>query len=155
MAEPVLFKNGFTAWSTSTGSPAADQLLGVKSVQLPFDKAQLANSVMGDGAETFHPGLISVPISVTQRQDFTTGGAALGDFGADKEAWTRWNGETKFRLKVRAVNSAVSSTNPSYVFSSVRLFSYTPITGSHGQLLENKLEFRMTSGCTITRSTST
>ena len=155
MADPVLFSNGFFAWSTSTGSPAADQVKGIKSVELPFSKAELANSVMGDGAATFHPGLMSIPITVTQRQEFTTGGAALGDFGADKEAWTRWNAGTKFRVKARPVNAVVSSTNPSYIFSGVSLFAYAPIKGSHGQLLDSQLKFGLLSGCTATRSTST
>ena len=155
MAEPTLFKNAFVAWSTSTGAVAADQIPGVKSAEVPLSKAELANSVMGDGGETFFPGLIGAPISVTCRQDFTTG-AALGDGGVDKEAWTRWNSEVKFRVKVRPVNAAASSTNPSYMFSRVGLFNHTPFGGGqHGQLLENKLEMRMLSGCTVSRSTST
>jgi len=155
MADPVLFSNGFFAWSTSTGAAAADQVKGIKSIELPFSKAELANSVMGDGAATFYPGIMSIPITVQQRQEFTTGGAALGDFGADKEAWTRWNAGTKFRVKARAVNAAVSSTNPSYLFSGVSLFAYNPIKGSHGQLLESTLKFGLLSGCLVTRSTST
>lgn len=156
MADPVLFSNGFFAWSTSTGSAAADQVRGIKSVELPFSKAELANSVMGDGAATFYPGIMSIPITVQQRQEFTTGsGSTLGDFGADKEAWTRWNAGSKFRVKVRAVNSAVSSVNPSYVFNAVSLFAYNPIKGSHGQLLESTLKFALLSGCTVSRSTTT
>lgn len=148
MADPVVFKNAFTAWSSSTGSAAATQIPGVKSVEMPLTKAELANSVMGDGAETFHPGLIGAQIAVMTRQEFTTG-------GMDSQAWTRWNSETKFRLKFRAVNSAVSSSNPSYIFSRVGLFSMTPMSGQHGALLENSLQFRLLSGCTVTRSTST
>ena len=60
MADPVLFSNGFFAWSTSTGAAAADQVKGIKSIELPFNKAELANSVMGDGAATFYPGIMSI-----------------------------------------------------------------------------------------------
>ncbi len=155
MAEPTLFKNAFVGWTTSTGAAVYSQIAGVKSCQVPLSKAELANSVMGDGAETFYPGLISAPISVVSRQDFTTGGAALGAFGLDKEVWTRWNSELKFRVKVRPVNSAVSSVNPSYIFNRVGVFSHKPIGGGHGELLENPIELRLLSGCTVVRSSAT
>ena len=155
MAEPTLYKNAAIFWSSSTCAVATDQIPGVKAMEFPMSKAELANSVMGDGAETFFPGLISAPVSVTCRQDFTTG-ATLGDGGVDKEAWTRWNGDIRFKMKFRAVNAAVSSTNPSYILSRVGVFSHTPFgAGTHGQLLENKLEMRLLSGCTVSRSTTT
>lgn len=157
-ADPVVFSNAFVAWSTSTGTVATVQIRGIKSVELPISKAELANSVMGDVAATFFPGIASVPITVNQRQDFTTGGAALGAFGADKEAWFRLNpggANVKFRVKVRPVNAAVSSTNPSYMFSACALFGYNPVKGSHGQLLESTLKIGLLSGCAITRSTTT
>lgn len=150
MAEPTLFKNGYVAWTTSTGSSAYVEIAGVKSISMPLSKAELANGVMGDGAEVMYPGLISAPISVTCRQDFTTAAA-----GVDKQAWARWNGEMKFRVKVRPVDGAVADDNPSYIFDRVGLFNHTPIEGQHGVLLENKLEFRLLSGATVARSSST
>lgn len=155
MPEPTLYKNAAVFWSTSTGSAAADQIPGVKSLAFPLSKAELDNAVMGDGGTAVYPGLFSSPMTVRCRQDFSTG-AALGDGGVDKEAWTRWNSETKFRVKFRPVNAAASSTNPSYILNRVGLFQHTPFgNGEHGQLLENTLEMRILSGCTISRSTST
>ena len=154
MAEPTLYKNAAVFWSTSTGTVPTVQIPGVKSLEIPLSKAELANSVMGDGAETFFPGLQSFPIVVTCRQDFTTGSMAAA--GADLGAWLRWNGETKFKMKFRAVNTTVSGPNPSYLLSRVGVFKYTPFgSGSHGALLENKIEIRALSGCVLSRSTST
>lgn len=155
MAEPTCFKNGYIAFTTSTASTTYVEVPGVKSISFPFSKAELANSVMGDVAETFHPGLASFPIEITTRQDFTTTIAATS--GADKLFYTLWNGEAKFTVKCRAVDAAVSGTNPSYKFSPCRVFSFTPIDGSHGQLLEQKVSIRVASnGSTpLTRSTST
>ena len=90
------------------------------------------------------------PISITARQDFTS---AVG--GVDKFVHTRLAARTAFKMKIRPVNSAVSATNPSYILSKGRFHSESPLDGSHGSLLENKIEFRAQSGCTITRSTST
>src|SRR5688572_23689871 len=98
MAEPTVFKNGYIAFTTSTASTTYVEVPGVKTISLPFSKAELANSVMGDVAETFHPGLISIPIEVTMRQDFTTTVAATS--GADKLLWNLWNNETKITVKV-------------------------------------------------------
>lgn len=148
MSEPTMFKNGYVAWTTATGSSTYTELPDVKSVEVPLSKAELANSVMGDSAETFFPGLISAPISATLRQSFESG-------GADAALFTRWNAETKFRLKVRPVDAAVSTTNPSYIFNRVGIFSITPISGQHGQLLENQVQFRLLSGSTVARSTAT
>jgi hypothetical protein len=109
---------------------------------------------MGDNAETFHPGLISIPISLTVRQDYTTTVAATS--GADKLFYNLWNSETKFTVKVRAVDAAVSGTNPSYKFSPVRVFNHQPFgPGTHGQLLENSVELGLASTFVLTRSTST
>lgn len=155
MAEAIVLKNAYLAWSTSTGSAAADQIAGVKSITFSLEKAKLDNAVMGDVAEVFKQGLISAPISVKLRHDYTTGGAALGDFGVDKECWNRWNSEVNFKLKLRYVNSAVSASNPSYTFSRVGLFKYDPLNGEHGQLLENEVQFELLSGCAVSRSTST
>src|SRR3990172_696787 len=148
MAEPTLFKDGYVAFTTATGSATYTHLSGSKSVEVPFSKAELANSVFGDVAETFFPGIISAPISIVYRQDF---GAA----GVDKTLWDRWNSETKFRLKLRPGNTTVSTTNPSYIFNRVGVFSISPINGAHGVLLENKAELRILSGGTLTRSTAT
>lgn len=150
MAEPTLFKDAKVAFSTSTATTSAFvELAGVKSVEIPLAKAELANSVMGDNAETFFPGLISAPITITARQDFTTAAA-----GIDALVWARWNSETKFRMQVAPNDTTISSTNPMYEFDRVGIFSHTPISGAHGALLENAIEVRLLSGGAVTRATN-
>lgn len=147
MAEPLLFRDASVYWTTATGSTTFTEIPDVKSVEIPFSKAELANSVMSDGAETFFPGLISAPITITCRQSFESG-------GADAAFWTRWNSETKFKLRIRPSDTGTAgTTNPQYVFSRVSVFAITPISGAHGVLLENAAQLRMLSGSTLTRST--
>jgi hypothetical protein len=148
MADPVLLSNAFVAFTTSTGSSAYTEVAANKSLEVPLNKAELANSVMGDSAETFFPGLTTAPVSLTHRQDFTVG-------GIDAKFYTLWNLSTPFNLKFRPVDAAVSSTNPSYILKPVRIFSITPISGAHGVLLENQVTLRLGSGGTVTRSTTT
>ena len=150
MADPTLFNNAYVAFTTSTGSSTYVVLSGVKSLGFSISAAELDDAVMGDTLEAKYPGIFSVPISITARQDFTS---AVG--GVDKFVHTRLAARTAFKMKIRPVNSAVSATNPSYILSKGRFHSESPLDGSHGSLLENKIEFRAQSGCTITRSTST
>lgn len=147
MAEPVLFKNGLARWSTATSVEPNAAIPGVKSVEIPLSKAELANGVMGDNGEVFYPGLISGPISVTVRQEFTTG-------GIDSQVWTRWNSETKFQFEAAPVNATISTSNPAYRFDRVGVFSFSPLNGPHGQLLESQIQMRMLSGCNVTRQTA-
>ncbi len=155
MAEATVLRNAYVAITTSTGSSTYLEIPGVKSFSGPWSRAELANSVMGDVAETMEQGLFSIPISITTRQDFTTTVAATS--GADKLFYNLIVNGTKFRMKVRPVDSAVSGTNPSYIYNPIKIYSFTPIEGSHGQLLEQKAEFRLASnaGTPFSRSTST
>lgn len=138
--------------TSSTGSNTYNTFTGVKSAEMPINRAELDNAAMGDDIEGKYPGILSAPITVTYRQDFATGAAPLA---VDKNLWTYFNNRTALKIKLRGVNSAVSSTNPSYKEDRVYIFGITPIVGSHGQILENKVEFRPASGCTLTRSTTT
>lgn len=148
MADPVLFRNGFVAFTTSTGSSTYTEVDANKSVQFPLSKAELNDAVMGDTAEVFYPGLISMPLTLTHRQDF-------GASGIDQKFWALWNNGTAFKFKLRAVDAAVSTTNPSYIVSKARVFSITPISGSHGELLQQEIQIRPCSTAALTRSTST
>lgn len=150
MADPVVFENGYIAHTTSTGGTVYTEFSGVKSISMPISRAELDDSVMGDNLEAKYPGILAVPISVTARQDFTSAVT-----GVDKLTYTRLNARTAFKLKIRPVDSAVSASNPTYIWSKVRIFSTTPIDGAHGVALENKIELRAASGCAFSRSTST
>jgi hypothetical protein len=148
VSDPVLFRNGFFAFTTATGSAVYVNVDACKSFELPLSKAELANSVMGDNGETFYPGLQSIPVAAVFRQDF---GAA----GIDQKMWNLWNNGTAFRVKARPVNGAASTTNPSYIINRAYLMSITPISGAHGVLLEMSIAIKPGSGYTLSRSTST
>lgn len=153
MADPVVFENAYVAVTTSTGSSTYVELPGVKSVSLPVSRAELNDAVMGDTIDAKYPGILSVPISITCRQDFSSSISVSG--GVDKLANTRLMNRTAFKLKIRPVDAAVSGANPSIILSRVRIFNTTPLDGAHGVALENKIEMRSQSGGTYARSTST
>lgn len=148
MADPIVFSNGFLALATSTGSVASATFAGLKSVTAPFSRAELDDAAMGDDISATYPGIMSAPISARYRQNFAAG-------GIDAIAFTRWNAKTPFKIKLRAVNSAVATGNPSYLWSRVYISSITPVSGAHGEILYNNVEFRPMTGCLLARSTST
>lgn len=147
MADPILWKNAGVAFTTSTATGSFVVKAGVKSAELPISKAELDDKVMGDNLEVVYPGLVSAPITLSYRQEFTAS-------GIDKFFWTKFNGDLAFRARIAPVNGAISTTNPGYQWSKVRVHAITPMSGAHGVLLENKVELRPQSGCTLTRDTA-
>lgn len=117
---------------------------------MPVSRAELADSAMGDDIEAFYPGIMSVPITVECRQDFTTAAT-----GVDKLLWGLFNDRRPIRFKTRAVDAAVSGANPSYRLGKAYVTSVTPMSGPHGQLLINRFTIKAASGGAFTRSTST
>jgi hypothetical protein len=150
MANPVLFENGYIAFTTSTGGAAYTELSGVKEIRMAIGMADLDDAAMGDTVEAKYPGLLQVPIDVSCRQDFTTAAA-----GVDKLIATRQLARTAFKVKVRPVDGAVADDNPTYMWSKVRIHGSTPIDGPHGAALVNKIKLVPQSGCTFARSTTT
>lgn len=153
MADPVLFKNAYLALGTSTAS-YVNFSGALKTLGFPLSKAELANSVMGDVAETFEQGLESLQISATLRQDFTTGN------GVDGKFYGYWKNGTKLYALFKPVNTTTAATNPEFRCR-VKVFSVTPISGSHGELLANEVSMRLLSATStasayngITRSAS-
>lgn len=148
MADPIVFHNGYVAFTTSTGSSTYSEVVGNKSASFPASRAELDDATAGDDINATFPGIQSVPLSLRFRQNFASG-------GIDALAFSRWNSKTMFRAKIRAVDAAASTTNPSYIWNRVYISSITPIPGEHGQILWNQVEVRPASGGTFTRSTST
>lgn len=148
MADPIVFNNGYLALTTSTGSSTYVAPVGLKSVQIPISRAELADAAMSDDISATYPGIMTAPISSVFRQNYAAG-------GIDALAFARWNAKTMFRLKARSVNSAVAVGNPSYIWNRVYISAITPVQGAHGEILYNNVEFRPATGGTFTRSTST
>lgn len=108
---------------------------------------------MGDDAETFEQGLESGKLSVNFRQDF-------GASGIDTRLYSWWKNGTKLYGLFKPVNASTTTTNPEYRVR-VKVFSVVPLSGSHGQLLENKAGLGLLSATStssayngITRATS-
>lgn len=150
MADPTVFRNGYFALTTATGSAAYVNTVGIKNINAPISRAELADAVMGDDIAAIYPGIMTAPVTVEHRQDFATAAA-----GIDKKYWNLFNNRTAVRAKIRPTSGAVASTNPSLVYNRVFVTSVTPIMGQHGQLLGNKIELRVGSGGTVVRSTAT
>jgi hypothetical protein len=149
VADPIVFTNGYLAFTTSTAAAGTYTApVGLKSVTIPVSRAELEDAAMGDDISATFPGIQSAPISARFRQNYAAG-------GIDALAFTRWNSKTLFRAKVRPVNGAVSTTNPTLLWTRVYIASITPISGAHGEILYNDLELRPATGCTFSRSTST
>jgi len=145
MADPVVFKNGFFALSTGV---AITHFGNIKEVTLPISHEELDDAVMGDNAKVMFPGIQSgEAVTVRLKQDFTTG-------SVDSKLWTIFNGKKLCFFKARAVNGAVSSSNPSYLGRGY-VMNYPPISGGHGVALETTISIRLASGSSITRSTTT
>lgn len=121
---------------------------GVKSITSPISRAELDDAVMGDDISATYPGIASAPISFRVRQNFAS-------TGIDAWLWTRFINKTPFKAKVRPVNGAVATTNPTLRWTRVYIASLTPVSAGHGETLWNDVELRPMSGCTVTRSTST
>jgi hypothetical protein len=148
VADPIVFANGFLAFTTATGSSTYVAPVGLKNVQAPASRSELDDAAMGDDISATYPGIMTAPITARYRQNFAAG-------GIDSLAFVRWNAKTMFRAKLRAVNSAVAVGNPSYIWNRVYISAITPVQGAHGEILYNEVQVRPATGCTYTRSTST
>ena len=153
-ADPVLYKDAYMALGTSTSS-YVNFSASLKSLQFPLSKAELANSVMGDDAETFEQGLESLKITATFRQDFTTAAT-----GIDKAMYTGWKNGTKYYALFKPVNTTTATTNPEYRCR-VKIFTHNPMSGAHGELLQSDVTLNLLSATStstayngITRATS-
>ena len=152
--DPVLFKDCYLALGTSTSS-YVDFSASLKGLQFPLAKAELANSVMGDDAETFEQGLESLKITATFRQDFTTNAA-----GIDSKMYSDWKNGTKLYALFKPVNTTTAVTNPEFRCR-VKVFTHNPMSGSHGELLQSDVTLNLLSATStatayngITRATS-
>ena len=148
MADPVVFTNGFLGLTTATGGTVYTHLVDTEEVTLPISREELDAAVMGDGAKTMYPGRLNSDITVRCRQSFSA-------TSADSLLWPYFNNKTAVRCKARAVNAAVSTSNPSYKFDRVYVVNGPGIAGGHGAILKNTYKLVLAPGCIITRSTST
>ena len=147
---PTVFSNGWIAVTTGTSTGALTEITGVKEITAPFSRAELHDSVMGDTLETFYPGVISAPISVVCREDYDS------STGNNEKFYDLMNNRTKFNVAIKPVDGAASGTNPRIYYKGVYVTQANAApSGAWGNIVENRIEIRPASGCTVTRATST
>lgn len=143
MAEPVLLKD-CRVWN---GPYALHRSLN--RISLTAKKAELGASVMGDVAETFHPGL--------QQIDLTMGGrwgtdAIATSLEPDTILYPRVNPNvepTAWAITVAPPNATAATPgaagNLAYTLVS-KQYTYSAINGQHGELLGYECASRASSG---------
>lgn len=150
MGAPTVFTDGWIAVTTGTSTGTLTRITGVKEIQAPFSRAELADAVMGDTIEAMYPGILSAPISVVCREDYDT------STGVNVNFYTRLLNRTKFNVAIKPTSSAASGTNPRVYYEGVYVYQANAApSGAHGAAVENRIEFRPASGCAITYATST
>ena len=150
MSAPTVFTNCAIGVTTGTATGAVTLITGVKEVTAGISRAELGDSVMGDTVETFYPGVITAPISVVCREDYDS------STGNNQKFYNLMINRTKFNVSIIPVNATVSGTNPVIYYEGMYCTAANAApSGAWGTSVENRLEFRPASGCTVTRATST
>jgi hypothetical protein len=99
----------------------------VESITLNFGSEMLDETAMGDDTRVNKGGLKTWSLDFNVHQDFAT------TTDPDAGIWPREGSTTCF--EIRAANSTVAATNPSWSGIGV-IESYTPVGGSVGSLLD-------------------
>ena len=150
MSAPTVFTNGKISVTTGTSTGTLTEIVGVKEITAPLTRSELADSTMGDTLETFYPGPLSAPISVTTREDYDS------STGTNEKFYDLMNNRTAIRVEVRPVDGTITGTNPRFVWSRVFVTQANAApSGAWGASVKNSIEFRPGSGCTFARTTST
>jgi hypothetical protein len=106
----------------------------VKSITLNYEAELLDDTVMGTaGTRSNFPGLKNWSLEVNFLQDYDAGSVDATLFALV--------GAAAFPVAVRAVNSAISTSNPEYQGPAV-VESYPPLTGEVGALATATVMFK-------------
>jgi len=146
----TVFSNGWAAVTTGTSTGSLTAITGVKEITAPLARAELGDSVMGDTVEAMYPGVLQATISVLCREDYDT------STGNNQKFYDLMNDRSKINLAIKPVNATASGTNPRVYYKGVYVTQANAApSGAWGASVENRIEFRPATGCTITRATST
>lgn len=147
---PTVFTNGWIAVTTGTSTGTLTAITGIKEITAPLSRAELPDSVMGDTIEAQYPGVISAPISVVAREDYDS------STGNNEKFYDLLINRTKINCAIKPVNGNASGTNPRVYYEGVYVTQANAApSGAWGTSVENRIEIRPASGCTVTRATST
>ena len=150
MSAPTVFTNGYIAVTTGSSTGTLTAITGVKEVTAALNRSELPDSVMGDTVETFYPGPLSAPISVVCREDYDS------STGNNEKFYDMMNDRTRINVAIKPVNASPSGTNPRLYYKGMYVTQANAApSGAWGASVENRIEFRPASGCTVVRATST
>lgn len=116
------------------------------SVTIEDSADEVEFTSFGAGYREFGQGLKDATITVEAFQDFAAS-------EVDATLYPLYSEGGTFDVVVKAENTEVSATNPSYTLKS-RLFSYSPIAGAVGDASTTSLTFRNAGTAGLTRGTS-
>lgn len=139
MAKTVL-KNPSIVMNSVDMSDHADSV----TIETAFDEVE--STAFGDTFKQFEQGMGDATITVELQQDFAAG-------EVDATLWPLASAGTSFTVVVKPVAAAVSATNPTYTMTA-RLFSYSPLDGSVGDLSKTTVTMRNASSTGLVRATS-
>ncbi len=118
----------------------------IRSVSLTIKKAELADSVMGDVHEAFEQGLQQIDMSIGGRWGAD---AAATSLEPDTILFGRLGDSTAWPISFAPPNATLATPGSAgnLVYTVVgKQFTYTPINGTHGELLGYTCTSRATSG---------
>jgi len=117
----------------------------VKSLTTNKNFAEVPATCMGNAAEYSLPGLEQPEITVDFGQDFAT--------GLVHQTLVGLNGGATFPVVARADAGVIAVTNPQANMTA-RLFNYSPIGGSVGDLATTSVTFKSGDGTAMTITTA-
>lgn len=118
----------------------------VDSVSMPMEWDEVESSAFGDDFKTYERGLPDVTITLNFHQDFAAG-------EVDATLHPLAVAGTTFPVVIKPTSAAVSATNPTFTMTG-RLFNYSPLEGSLGDLSTTEVEIRNAGTTGLVRATS-
>lgn len=150
-----VFLNASVLISTTTALGENDISDLVTSVEFNRTYDILDDTTMGESAHSRKAGLETATATVELVQRFSTEGTSLSGQSLDSLLQTLADLSTSgssFLISFTPGAGLVSSTNPRYSFLAI-LESYSPMTGSVGDILKTSVPFQ-SGGGSVTRASS-
>jgi hypothetical protein len=114
------------------------------TVETAYDEVE--STSFQDTFKTFEQGMGDATLTFGMQQDFAAG-------EVDATLWPLASAGTSFVVVVKPTSSAVGATNPTYTMTG-RLFAYSPLDGSVGDLSKTTVTVRNASSTGLVRATS-
>jgi hypothetical protein len=114
------------------------------TVETSYDEVE--STSFQDAFKTFEQGMGDATLTFGFQQDFAAG-------EVDATLWPLALAGTTFPVVVKPTSSAVGATNPTYTMTG-RLFAYSPLDGSVGDLSKTTVTVRNASSTGLVRATS-